>query len=93
MAYVSPDFPPTLLLHGTTDKVVPPSASMRMYEALVAAGALVELHMFSDLPHGFARRPGYVEVMQNEIAFFFKRMVVEQQAYRDALEAPHLVPH
>lgn len=75
--YVSADFPPTLLLHGTKDKVVPPSASMRMYEALSAAGAKVELHMLSHLPHGFARRGSYLAVYQEEIDFFYRRNVLE----------------
>jgi acetyl esterase/lipase len=88
IAYASAAFPPTLLLHGTVDKVVPPSASVNMYNVLVQAGAAVELHMLSGLPHGFARRPGFVERLQDEIAFFFKRTVVNPQTYAEALAAP-----
>lgn len=76
--YVSARFPPTLLLHGTADKVVPPSSSMRMYEALSSAGAEVELHMLSHLPHGFARRGSYLAVYQEEIDFFYQRNVVRR---------------
>src|SRR5205807_5163748 len=32
LTYVGPSYPPTFLLHGTDDEVVPPSASMVMYE-------------------------------------------------------------
>lgn len=44
MHHVNAGFPPGLLLRGTDDKVVPPSASMVMYEALVTAGVPVEMH-------------------------------------------------
>tara|TARA_Y100000310_G_C20653500_1_gene800737 strand:- start:889 stop:1734 length:846 start_codon:yes stop_codon:yes gene_type:complete len=77
--YVSAHFPPTLLLHGTADKVVPPSSSMRMYEALTAAGAEAELHMLSNLPHGFARRGSYLAVYQEEIDFFYRRNVLARK--------------
>jgi acetyl esterase/lipase len=48
-----PDFPPTLLLHGNRDEVVPERASLEMYRALRAAGVRAELHIFSDAPHAF----------------------------------------
>ncbi len=46
-------FPPTLLIHGNRDQLVPVSASLEMYEALSRAGARAELHVFSDAPHAF----------------------------------------
>jgi acetyl esterase/lipase len=88
--YASARFPPTLLLHGTADKVVPPSASMRMYEALSTAGARVELHMLSDLPHGFARRGSYLAVYQDEIDFFYRRNVMEVGELAGELQQPAL---
>jgi len=84
--YASADFPPTLLLHGTEDKVVPPSSSMQMYEALTAAKARAELHMLSGLPHGFARRGSYLTVYQDEIDFFFQRFVVAPERLTKELE-------
>jgi acetyl esterase/lipase len=73
LTYVAPDFPPTLLLHGTADKVVPPSASMVMYEALVKAGVPAELHMYAEQPHGFAREPQFIAQVSAEIAHFMRR--------------------
>ncbi|HKS91794.1 MAG TPA: alpha/beta hydrolase [Tepidiformaceae bacterium] len=73
--YVSASFPPTFLLHGSADKVVPPSASLRMYEALSAAGAPVELKMYANLPHGFARIPSLASLVHDEIANFLDRHV------------------
>lgn len=84
--YVSAGFPPAFLLHGTADKVVPPSASIRMYEALSAAGAQVELKMYSHLPHGFARVPSLLDDVQAEIASFFRRTLVAPAAFRAELD-------
>jgi acetyl esterase/lipase len=86
ITYVSGAFPPAFLLHGTTDKVVPPSASLRMYEALSAAGAQVELHMYTALPHGFARVPSLQDRIQAEIASFLDRTMVAPDRLRGELE-------
>jgi acetyl esterase/lipase len=76
LTHVSAEFPPTLLLHGTADKVVPPSASMIMYEALVAAGVPVELHLYSEQPHGFARQPEFIDQVSAESIHFLRRYLV-----------------
>jgi acetyl esterase/lipase len=46
-------FPPTLLIHGNRDELVPAEESFRMYRALAEVGAEVELHMFNGVPHAF----------------------------------------
>jgi acetyl esterase/lipase len=53
-----PGFPPTLLLHGNSDDLVPVAGSLQMYQALRAAGTRAELHVFSDAPHGFDMERG-----------------------------------
>jgi acetyl esterase/lipase len=53
LAYARADFPPTLLIHGTADTVVNYRESLRMFEALEAAGAPVELHLYAGQPHAF----------------------------------------
>lgn len=73
LAHAGPNFPPTFLLHGTGDKVVPPSASRVLYEALAAAGVPVELHLYADQPHGFAGRPDFLDLCAAEIAHFLHR--------------------
>jgi len=37
--YVSAAFPPTIFLHGTGDTLVPHAGSVKMFEALLGAGA------------------------------------------------------
>lgn len=86
ISYASASFPPALLLHGTADKVVPPSATLRMYEALSAAGAEVEMKMYSGLPHGFARLPSMLDEVQGEIASFLRRKLVAREAFKAELE-------
>jgi acetyl esterase/lipase len=73
LTYVTPDYPPTLLLHGAADKVVPPSASMVMYEALVRAGVPAELHMYAEQPHGFVGDPVFIDQTTAEIGHFMRR--------------------
>jgi acetyl esterase/lipase len=51
------ELPPILILQGTADDNVPLSVSQRFAEAYRAAGGAVELELFPDMPHGFARTP------------------------------------
>lgn len=49
---VRADTPPTFLWTTTTDEVLPPTNSTRMYDALVAAKVPAELHIFARGRHG-----------------------------------------
>ena len=51
--YVTKDAPPTLMIHGTFDVVVPIIHSERMLEKLQAAGATAELTKVFGAGHGF----------------------------------------
>src|SRR5512143_3082184 len=62
------------------------SASLRMYEALSAAGAHVEMHMYDGLPHGFARVPSLQDGIQAEIASFLDRTMVAPERLQAELE-------
>jgi acetyl esterase/lipase len=57
--YVGPNFPPTLLLTGNRDARVGWRESVRMAEALNAAGSRCELHVFDGLEHAFDIAPAY----------------------------------
>jgi acetyl esterase/lipase len=70
---VHPDFPPTFLVHGTGDELVPPKASLLMYDALIAAGVSTELKMVADQPHAFDAQPGFGRQVANEIVHFLDR--------------------
>lgn len=80
--YARKDFPPTLLQHGTGDKVVPVTASLRMYEALAKVRARVDIHLYAEQPHGWARTPQWVEHTMAEALLFLDRYVARPEAWR-----------
>ncbi len=66
--------PPTLLLHGTADWVVPPSQSRDFAKKLRTVGAAVELHLLDGAGHGFGCGPGAHDRQANRAAReFLKR--------------------
>lgn len=75
LGYARADFPPTLLLHGDADAVVPVRASLDMYKALRSAGATVEMHLYANQPHAFDAKPDFGKRTTAEIAFFLDRYV------------------
>lgn len=46
-------FPPTLLIHGTADHVVPPEQSQRLADRLKEMNVVHELVLLRDVPHSF----------------------------------------
>lgn len=57
-ARVTPQTPPTFLVHTTDDAGVPVENSLLMYTALRRAGVPVEMHIFETGRHGFGLGPG-----------------------------------
>ncbi|MEO9180195.1 MAG: alpha/beta hydrolase [Acidimicrobiales bacterium] len=57
--FVSPSFPPTLLMHGNRDERVHWKESARMYEKLIDVGAGAEIHIFDGLEHAYDLQPKY----------------------------------
>lgn len=80
LRWVTPGFPPTMLLHGRADALVPIGASEVMHEALVDAGVPVELHLFPDQPHGFDAQPRFARHNGALVAFFFDRYLARPEA-------------
>jgi acetyl esterase/lipase len=81
IAHVTAALPPVMLLHGDADKVVPVSASRRYEERVRAVGGKVDLHIFGGLPHGFGNHAEIRPMMMTMIGGFFRRTVVEPQAF------------
>ncbi len=79
--YVSEDYPPTFLLHGTADRMVPCTTSQRMFKALHEKGVSVEMHLYPNHTHEFVRLPSMLCTVQSEIALFLKRVVVDPEKY------------
>lgn len=53
IARVDTKMPPVFLVHAADDATVPVALSVRMFEALRAAGVAAELHVFPEGGHGF----------------------------------------
>lgn len=87
MSYVSANFPPTLLLHGTVDKIVHHSQSQVMFDALRAVRAPVDMHLYHGHGHGFARLPSMRRQVAMEAAYFLDRTVVNPAKYAAEIEA------
>jgi acetyl esterase/lipase len=95
MEHATPAFPPTMLLHGDADKVVPVSASRRFEERLRAVGAKCDLHVYAGLPHGFANHPEIRPAMMQMIGGFFRRWAIAPEVFAQAAPAaaaPQPVP-
>jgi acetyl esterase/lipase len=91
--HVTPDFPPTILLHGDADKVVPVSASRRFEERVRAVGGKCDLHIYAGLPHGFANHPEIRPAMMSMIGGFFRRWAIAPEVFAQAPAAqPQAVP-
>jgi acetyl esterase/lipase len=72
-----PGFPPTFLIHGAEDWLVPHVTSQRMFDVLTAAGVKAELHIYAGLSHEFADAPYMMEAMAAEVDNFLRRTVVD----------------
>ena len=82
--YASASFPPTLLITGNEDELVPVEASFRMYRALIDAGAKAELHVYSEAPHAFDATPEFGRQAAAIIALFLDRYVSNPRQFSTA---------
>jgi acetyl esterase/lipase len=76
-------FPPTFLLGGMEDFLVTSAATLELFQTLVAAKAQVDLHLYHGHLHEFALLPSMLRSVQEEVALFLKRCVVDPVGYRE----------
>jgi acetyl esterase/lipase len=74
---VRAEFPPTLLLHGTADEVVPSRSSQQFYEAVAAVGTPVELRLYSGQRHEFVKIEEMLDLTMRDVALFIRRVLIE----------------
>lgn len=67
------DFPPTLLIHGSSDSVVKLSDSTDIYEKLLHLKIPTELHIFSEEEHAFDSQSGYGRSVAELQNLFFSK--------------------
>ncbi len=75
MSYATAAFPPTMIIHGNQDEVVPIEDGTQMYDALHAAGVAAELHVYANQPHGFDADPKLGRECSALMASFIDRVV------------------
>jgi acetyl esterase/lipase len=80
--YVTDAFPPTFLLNGLADPFMPFEQTIDMFRALTAVNAKVDLHLYHDHTHEFAKLPSMLSAVQAEVALFLRRAVVDPERYR-----------
>jgi acetyl esterase/lipase len=81
LRHAGTNFPPTFLLSGLSDRVMPFRQSMLLFEALTDAGGKVDLHLFHGHTHEFVRLPSMLCPVQAEVALFLRRAVIDPAAY------------
>lgn len=86
ISHVHPGFPPTMLVHGTADTLVPPASSETFHRALAEAGVPAELHLYADQIHEFDAGATYCALTQHAAAVFFERLLLDPARY-DAEQA------
>jgi acetyl esterase/lipase len=74
-------YPPTLLLHGTADTMVPVQNSLDLYAALSKVGAPVELHVIQGVTHIFDIHEDFARASAAWIDLFVDRHVVNPRTY------------
>jgi acetyl esterase/lipase len=69
VTHASADAPPILLMHGAADDMVPPAQSIRLAEALRAAGATVELELVPGATHFWTGASDVGGIVRRSIEF------------------------
>jgi acetyl esterase/lipase len=83
--HVSADFPPTLILNGTSDSMIPHATSTELFEALHAAGIPAELRLYAGMTHEFQRLPEMHEHVMDDLVNFLDRYLRLGAPFEEAL--------
>lgn len=78
IVHVTPDDPPTLVLHGTLDEVVPIEQSDRLVARLEEAGVPHEYHRLAGWPHTMDAAIAVNEYAQYHMDRFFERYLIPE---------------
>lgn len=87
---ITVDFPPVFLLHGGSDWLIDPVASLGVYDRLVDLGVPAELHIVAGALHEFTGEPGMTGPMVSEMALFLSRVLIEPERWTAETEASNV---
>ena len=77
ITYASASFPPTLLFHGTQDRLVNHAASQALHDALRAAKAPCDLRLYHGFNHEFLAIPSVRKLALADVNYFLDRSVID----------------
>lgn len=77
LALVGPDFPPTMVVHGTGDVLILPINSRLLADRLNELGVISELVTFAECNHEFDSAPSYAAAVASHIDIFLRRALQE----------------
>ena len=77
--HVSAKYPPTLLIHGTSDQRVHHGPTINMHKELEKHGVPTDLVLFADQGHSLDSDPNFSQVMVASIDFFISRYVTDNE--------------
>ncbi len=80
--HIGPGFPPTFLLNGMADPLMPYQVTLRLFDALTANGTKVDLHLYHGHTHEFSALPSMLEPVQAEVALFLDRAMTDPEFYQ-----------
>ena len=72
---VNSDWPPVLLLHGTSDDRVDHRMSMRLFDLLEQAKVPTDMRLFAGQDHMFDQIPEFSQAIVESVALFLERYV------------------
>ncbi|HEY3797845.1 MAG TPA: alpha/beta hydrolase [Caulobacteraceae bacterium] len=81
MTHVTEAYPPTLFLHGTSDRVVHHSASQRMLDALRLKRAPADLQLYHGHNHGFCSVPSMRALVAAQVDYFLQRTIIDKAKF------------
>jgi acetyl esterase/lipase len=77
LALIDPDYPPTMIVHGTADVLIRPINSRRLADELARLGVISELVTFAECNHEFDAAPSYAAAVVAHIDVFLRRALQE----------------
>jgi acetyl esterase len=75
--HVKPGLPPTLILHGAEDEVIPLNSVLLFQQEMTDAGNRCELKVYEDVGHGFfnpGREPNYFGAALSDVVEFLESL-------------------
>lgn len=79
---ISPDFAPTVFLHGLEDRTIPPESSLEFFQKLRSAGVKVDLHFFQGADHAYEIGSPDAALASAQVSdLFLERLIINPREY------------